>query len=484
MAMQNRLEHDTRAASERRRPAIPGASGFMTWLGLFRLELRRGFGLVTALAIAAITLFVMYDVGLVEGVVRWRDINGAAGNPLWIISTFAAVAASWAAARDVHRKTVDQIETTTFGRPARDSASVLAMYLWVVCGYVIVGLGYFAYATMHATWGGPDWNKVFLVLATLAPAIMFGWLCGAHLRHQLTPLFVLILMMVVHLAPTLIHNYQAQQSRMDGEGFRESIVWWDRLAPIEIELSHELSSLLPVFALWMVGITLVLWSVHRVLVTRSIAAVASTLVALVLARGSAAALVQHDPVPWAEGVTGSVIPVCTTRSGQSITVCLHPENEALLDETADVIADVAGPIVSLPEVPTRFQEPSTAMNEEGEFFPISVSDRTTIEQQLPFDVARQLVWTPPSDPQVAYRWTPAQVVIGAWLLDADEYADIEGEGFFPPLWVVGDLSPFRDEAAITALDQDVGASYRALHRSVAGGSACVAGGRVGFAPGR
>src|SRR5690606_36450655 len=139
-----------------RAPAPSLADRAAAWRRLFLIEMRRSPAVVGAIFVALITFFIMWDT-LLEGVVRWWEINGAAVEvaPIYASAVVSAFAAYRAGSVRQHRL-LEQVSTTVYHPALQDLAGFLPVAVWSVVAYLLPVAGFYLYAAVQATWGGPD----------------------------------------------------------------------------------------------------------------------------------------------------------------------------------------------------------------------------------------------------------------------------------------------------------------------------------------
>jgi len=243
-------------------PATPRVvDGFRRWARLALIETRRSPAILAAIVIALVTWWSMRG-GLRVGLVRWSDISYAAGvNPMIFVSAIAGGMAAFMAAREHRRRTVEQVEVTSVARTGRDLAVALPVVLWCVAGYALVVAGYFAYAAMHATWGGPEWAYVQIALAAMAASAAFGWLAGSVARHRLTPPLAMGLVAGAHVSyPATQQLWVEEVVQPDGTVHFVNVEgWWRLLVPWEMLDFASGPETIALGTLWHVALAVLFW---------------------------------------------------------------------------------------------------------------------------------------------------------------------------------------------------------------------------------
>ena len=391
------------------------------WLRLFSIELRRSPAMFAAIVIALLTWWVMRG-GLRVGVVRWREISHAAGDSMIPVAAIAAAMAAFMVGREYRRRTLDQLAVTSMGRWSHDLVVGLSVLAWCIGGYLAVVAGFFVYATRYATWGGPEWGIVALTLVTIVASAAFGWLMGSLLRHRLTPLLALGATFAINAAYPMTQQFRMVEHSAPNGGvyFQYMAGWWQMLVPWEVREYATIPKAVNLSLLWMLALTVCLWSLAWWWNHRNGIALVNVALGIVIAGSAAGGLVTGE---WVNPRPGYVQPVCETRLNGGITVCMHPQDTALLGESADVIASLVGPIAGIPGVPTRFEgQQSERVGSDVVLF--YLYDETTItHHQLHESILRELLLQPTAS--MGYSATSAQYVVGVWLL---ENAGIRAKG--------------------------------------------------------
>lgn len=406
-------------------------------LRLLALELQRGTGTVCAAAIAIATFWIMWQA-LPNGVVYWEGVNRSAGMAMAPVAALAGGIAAWEASRDHRRDTTEQMGTTSFPRWAPQSMSVLAITMWAVTGYLVVAMGLYGFAGIRATWSGPEFGYPILVVGALVGAIGFGWLVGTIWRRTIAPLMVVVVIWGGDLiwettnglrsifgygssgfevSPEQINSANPPQPPSGLETFFQNDGAWRYLVPSEYVSEQVITTNVTGWAvLWMAGLGVVFFLIARWWQRRSVAVGMLILVALVVASmGGAGAAAKYD-FHWGIRAEQDPPQVCTTRLDGALTVCLHEKQEALLPETADIVAHLLTPIADRTWVPMRWESGSSEARgnlAEGIAL-INFYDRDEIESlELHERILMNLLAYPGGD---YYGITGGDYVVLTWLL--------------------------------------------------------------------
>lgn len=402
--------------TEKRAPAPSLADRSMAWSRLFLIEMRRSPAIFTALAIAAVTAWLIWDQ-LPVGVVRWREVSDFSSHAMLPASGIAAAIAAFLAGRDQRLRLEDQLAQTSLGTPRRDVVAMFAAVAWCLIGYLVIVAGFFLYAAREATWGGPAWALVGLTAVTIVLGISLGWLVGVIFRNRFSPLIAFVLMIGLNAAYSLTADLRRTPiQQIDGGtsfSIHESRI--RVLSPYELLDLHDLGFIMiPAFA-WILGISVLLASAAWWYRHRRIASLVSLSVAAMVSGVSAADLLANDPhtgpAHW-RTARAYVEPVCETRLQGAISVCLHPEDTVLLDDVAGTVERLMSPLAGIPGVPVRFENQSQQQDTNTIY--LYVHDAQDLEFHVTTTVLRELMHD--QNGQWMQQTGSAQYVVLAWLL--------------------------------------------------------------------
>jgi hypothetical protein len=433
---------------EERVPAPSLADRAVAWWRLFLIEMRRSPAVVGALLVALVTGFIMWD-SLLEGVIRWQEINDSAADiaPIYASTVVAAFAAYRAGSIRQHRMT-EQVGSTSYNPALHDIAGFLPVAVWSVIGYLVPVAAFYLYAALQATWGGPDLMRPAVGVATLIVSAAFGWLVGTAIRHRIAPLVAIVSLLVLHLADDFTRSYRVERVQFSptswGSQARDG--WWHHLVPGNVLMAEYAGDVALRAIGWLLCLAVVLWLAAAVVRdtsrTRLLASVASVIVA-VLAATSVVAFERPERVTGNQVVFEDL--QCTSRLHGQIRICVHPENAALLDATADAVEPVAEALLGVPDAPTLFIEGMGMRAQEHGGVQLSLYDYSTVRGgQLQRVLVSDVVYAESRDPENTVLTSP-QHVVAAWLLgEVGQDTDIAvGEGVLAPMW-----SLYHQEAAI------------------------------------
>jgi|GEM_PF-2471815 len=357
--------------------AVSGGSRVVQWMRLFELELRRGPGAIGAMAIVAAAFWMMWQE-LPNGVVYWEAINRSAGMAMAPVAAIAGGVAAWAASRDHRRRITEQVNATSFPRGGQQAMAVLAVTLWSITGYLAVVMGFYGYANSKATWEGPEWDYPLIVVGAIVGAVGFGWLVGTVWPKVMAPVLIVgliwggdLLWEITNGLRDIIGRSDPRGSEVGPEGgyliaqagldtFFHKDGAWRFLVPSEYLKEQVVANHVTGWAvLWMVGLGVVFFCVARWWQRRTVRPLVAALIALIVASsGGLGAAAKYDYF-WGMRAEQNPSQMCTTRLDGTLTVCLHEKQEALLPETADIVADLIGPIAGRTWVPMRWESGST-----------------------------------------------------------------------------------------------------------------------------
>lgn len=427
MAMRMTIPIDNRMAT----PTLAGRA--TAWLRLFLIEMRRTPALYAGLLIALLTAWGMWN-SLPEGVVRWREISHSAGQAMIPASAIAAGIGAYVVRRDERLHLDDQLAQTTFGQGRRDMLSLVATLSWCLLAYIVpVGL-FFAWAATKATWAGPTWSYVAITAATIVLGVGGGWFTGTVFPNRFSVLVAVGGALAVHGFYPLSYRLRTVEEIGPDGGiyFDTKDAPYKNLFPYEVLDYYDIPSVIGWGAAWLVGVGTLLLCVAWWWRHRSIVAIIGFSVASFVAGPAATALVDQEPINWLEQSEQVAIvdPVCEARLGGQIQVCVHPQNEALLDDVAAVIEPLIAPVAGIPGVPTVFEEQQAV--DAG---PRSVAFYVHDERYLDRFVTESLIREMFNQPEGAVQYEPgsAQYVVLSWLLRAAGADQDSGSGALPSM---------------------------------------------------
>lgn len=430
MTMQMSIPSEERAAYA---PASIGGRA-RAWWKLFLIELRRSPALYAALLVAAVTAWMMWD-RLPVGVVRWREVNLSASDAIIPGSAIAAGISASIAGRDERLRLDDQLAQTTFGQVRHDVLALLATFVWCLAGYLVPVTGFFTYTSVKATWAGPAWGYVGMTLISIVLGVSGGWFVGTVWRNRLSVLVAVAGMLAVHGFYPLSYRFRMADYRApDGSTYQASVdAWYKNLLPMELLDYHDLAFVMWWGAVWVVGLSMLALSVSWWWRHRPVVALVGISVAALVSGTAAAELALQEPEHWAQRQAEVYVePVCVERLDGQIEICVHPQNAALLDDTAAVIEPLVAPVAKIQSVPTRFEEQQGRPPGPDTVY-FYVHDAEDLDYYVKSSLLRELMNDPSQ--QMPYQTGSAQYVVLAWLLQEAGVTREEATAkhYLPPL---------------------------------------------------
>lgn len=414
---------------EDRAPAPSLADRALAWWRLFLIEFRRSPAIIAALAIAAVTAWLMWD-HLPAGVVRWLEVSSSASDALIPASALAAGIAAFVTGRDERLHLEDQLIQTSLSSVRRDVVAMLATMVWCLAGYLTVVVGFFVYAAMHATWAGPTWSFVTLSAAAIVLGVSIGWLVGIVFRNRLSPLVAVVITVGLHAAYSLTGDLRRTDYVVENgmTNFRISESSIRFLLPFELLDFYVLRSVMLTGFVWVLGLSGILAAIAWWIRHRTIASLIVLSVSAMTSGISAAELLGNNPYMSAHR-TGVmyVDPVCEQRLDGRISICLHPQDESLLDDTADAVETLLAPIVGITGVPAIYEnQPAEAVLSDPNRLQIHVYDQTGIPNYIYSTLLRELLHD--FSAPLGHETGSAQWVIGAWLIEEAGLSQSDSNG--------------------------------------------------------
>ncbi len=344
---------------------------------LLEIELRRSPGVIGAVAIALATFWMMWQE-LPNGVVYWEGVNRSAVMAMAPVAAIAGGIAAWAASRDHRRQSTEQMTTMSFPQGLQQALGIFTVTAWSITGYLTVALGFYAYAGSEATWAGPVLDWPLLVVGAIIGATGLGWLAGTIWPGVMTPLALIggiwgggILWETTLGLRNLIGRSAPAGAEMGPEGgylappagletFFSKDGAWRFLIPFEYRSEQIPAENVTGWALlWMAGLGVAFFLLSRWWKRRTVLSLIVSLGALAIAAiGGTGAAAKYD-TNWGMFAEQHPPQVCTTRLDDALTVCLHEKQEALLPETADIVAELLSPIAGRTWVPMHWESGSS-----------------------------------------------------------------------------------------------------------------------------
>lgn len=333
-------------------------------LRLFGIEARRNAALWFVPIIVAVAWWMLDSQGWTTFL--WDSTNRLLRN---VVVPFAGPAmagiAAWMAGRDQRRGIGDLLSTTPYSATARRLNLWAATAFWGILAYALFALYMMGQTTFQATWGGPEfWPVAIVVLAILAMSA-WGFFVGGLIPSRFTA-------PIAGIAVLGLQQFPAQYSQaLPGGGSMSS--WANNLA------AHNGHS--EWHGLLYLGLTGAGLAAITLIERRNIVPIAMFACTLLLAVGSVvmiwgqyprlnqqvivtddgtATFVTPDPVP--RNNFGQVMtfpdreppePVC---EGSPVTICTHPAYQPVLNEAIANAAKLVEPLLGLPNVPMRIED--------------------------------------------------------------------------------------------------------------------------------
>lgn len=414
---------------------VTAGSRVVQWVRLFELELRRGPGLIGAMAIVVAPFWMMWQE-LPNGVVYWEAINRSAGMAMAPVAAIAGGVAAWAASRDHRRRTAEQVNATSFPRGGQQAMAILAVTLWSITGYLVMVMGFYGYANTKATWAGPEWDFPLIVVGAIVGAVGFGWLVGTVWPRVMAPVLIVAVIWGGDLLWEITNGLRDIIGRSDPRGaeigpeggylisqsgldtFFHKDGAWRFLVPSEYLKEQVVANHVTGWAvLWMVGLGVALFWIASWWQRRTVRPLITALVALIVASSGGLGTAAKYDYFWGMRAEQNPPQVCTTRLEGALTVCLHEKQEALLPETADIVANLLAPIAGRTWVPMRWESGSTETRgdlAEGIAL-VNFYDRDEIENLELYQRVLMQLLTYPAGPYLGI--TGGDYVVMTWLLE-------------------------------------------------------------------
>lgn len=143
-------------------------------------------------------------------------------------------------------------------------------------------------------------------------------------------------------------------------------------------------------------------------------------------------LVRQSPGHWTSRAANAYVePACDIRLEGRLEVCLHPEDKALLVETADEVERLLAPVAGLNGVPIRYEnQPASVVFSDPERAYIGVRDGQDIPTWLGQSVMHAVFESERSG-DMSYAYGAAKYVVASWLLErADVDLSQEAQGIY------------------------------------------------------
>lgn len=152
----------------------------------FLIELRRGPGPWSALALVAVGLYAAVAV-LDDGAV-WSYVTAAVTTSALLIAPLAAGVACWSGSRSTRRGVGHGERLAARSALAAPATALVALLFWTMVAYGTVAAVLFILCATRATWGGPSWQWLGSAALGIAASVCLGYALGRAMPWRFTPL--------------------------------------------------------------------------------------------------------------------------------------------------------------------------------------------------------------------------------------------------------------------------------------------------------
>ena len=372
-------------------------------LALWWLAVKRSGGPLLLVAVAACMGWLLWD-GRLPGVVLWvRNVQRMAFS-VAIVGPLVTAFACWAAGQNRRRGLNDLLDSTSLPGAYATAAATAGVIFW--------GLGVFLgcagvvmlWTATRATWGGPDLRLIAVASGAIVVCALIGALAGRLSANRVLPALMALGGVTFIVAPMGLGYQSIEMLSPLAVIYELTKVWFykvdDALVGAHLRWLAALGATL--------AVAVVFWPVRDWL-PRGLIAVGATLTVI-----TATPLVGWQAPQFTPGAQAllTYAPTCVTTT---VTVCVHPAYESLLDEAAPLVEEFVQPIAGLEGVPTRFEQRVGLVASEsgyGERFPLD--DGASLFFQIPHTLATELVVWP--QPGLPVGSGDAQYVVADWLV--------------------------------------------------------------------
>lgn len=371
-----------------------------------------------------------------EGIELWVRSSARVGLSLVFLGPMAGALSAWVAGRERWRGLEELAQTTPRSPASRAIIRWGAVAAWSAAAYALMGAIIFVDAVSEGAWGAPAPSLVLVGLAAVVACTTLGALVGTMVPNfYAAPIAAVMLFVtltpfrysVLETVPGLVRARRNAAEYLSPTTFVE---------PLQYDVFHGIApDIGPQLLIWLFGLTGIALAGIALCKQRSWLAA----VALVFACGATAfgavSIVRAD-VSTSAGRVNPYTPICDERA---IPVCVHPAYESVLDETADLVNDLAAPLVGIPGAPIRAEQAVDywGMQPDGTFA-IAAYNLTNGDAYQAVAVARELVQDSRAlaAKELTGELTAAQGVVGVWLIQESGRDPTEAAGQL--------LSPGRD----------------------------------------
>jgi len=419
----------------------------LTWLAV-----KRSGGPLLLLAVAGAIAWLIWD-GWMPGLVLWARTSQRIAFSVAIVGPLVTAFACWAAGQSRRRGLNDLLDSTALPTPYATAASIAGVIAWgLVSFFACAGVAMLWTAT-RATWGGPDWRLMAVAAGAIVVCGLVGALAGRISANRVLPALMALGGVAFIAAPL-------------------------GLGIVAIEMFSPLAVIYEMTRTWFYEVDGAIVGAHL----RWLAALGGTLAVAVvfwpvrgwLSRGLlvvGAVLTVVTAMPLYGWRTPEVMPedqrliayepTCAT---DTVTICVHPAFESLLDEAAPLIEAFVQPIAGLDGVPTRFEQRMAFESWETASGRFPLDDAASLYFQIPHTLATDfVVWPETEQPRGT---ADAQFVVAHWLFQRvyvaqpgiTPFSMFDMSPAYNEIWDCGEIQCELDDARYETLRQEFDAA--------------------------
>jgi hypothetical protein len=303
---------------------------------LFRIELRRGPGIVAA----ALTLILFWVALRRYGpILTWMDATSAIGASTQLCGPVAAGVAAHCGSRALRRRTALQRRLAARAELASTGSELAGYAVWVVGAWLVAGAVTLVAARHNCHWGHPNVVWMLASGAGLVAEIAVGYFFGRLVPMLITPAVVTV---VLFLGTGLLLGHVN--------------AWWYFLSPLNSQLWLPFDDLRTgnfiLQATFLTSVAVAAGAAASVRLARSERAGLLALgLALVVSVAAAAGLAAGDGRFWT--INTHIEWQC---SGHNPTVCVHPAFVAMQAQLEQQLDAVAARTAGTPFQVERFEQ--------------------------------------------------------------------------------------------------------------------------------
>lgn len=413
-------------ASSVTRPLTPARviATIRSFLILLWLEIRRSQGYWLLPVMIGIGVYAP-SIGHAPNIVLWPDMSMATLQSYVVVGPQAAALAAWLVDRERRRRLRDLVESFPGDGFRRDLLSLGAASFWGLAGYAGVATWFCGQAALRATWGAPDVGLMSTGAIAVIAFAAIGVVIGRLVRSKFGPLLALAVTFFLTMGVDLVKVTYDDGSNRN---------------PVQLLMPYGLSSVSypSVFyrenqgytaevGFWMlalVGLLIALIALLRARRARSWLFLAAT----VLLAGTFAGPLIDPALTWGPRSWTPIpyTPVCESRDG--FEICVHPAYESELDETAEQVNSMFGPIQGLDGVSSRWDQADPSRG--GDYDEPGVIDGVGYQYGLISSIVA--IFPIPGDSSQHGQRPASQLVIMDWLVQQSGLSlpDLHGSGWF------------------------------------------------------